>query len=1722
MPQPTAPRLSRHTAPFALKRLEKILAPLDLSRLQDLAAALDLETADLGVGQGFALMFGAEKDAAKSEGSFKQMVLRLKDTQADAVQQGQLTEGEVVVLKKSAKAGDAPRRLMLLGRASESSQARLGDLEGAKAKGGVYENTALPAELLNPPEKGREPILLMTVNPRELEGLRAVFGQPLIPFVRDAHVYDFYGFDPNRRPIIGFRSEMGTSGPDAAILSTVRAIGHFLPHVVIAVGVAAGRRGDQSLGDVLVPKMVQSYEIQRRNKDSSIELRSYPTPATVAWFGRCELPKGAEFKLLKGLVISGEKLVDDPTFRAELDVQFPSNIGLEMECNGLMAACQNQNVNWILVKGVSDWGDGTKGEGTKVKGLELDKDQLQVMAAKHAAQIVYRAIHLKDWIETESDATPPCAKTFDFDNVRKPYDNHARHISMHSSLDKSERSKAEASPAQSKLTVQTAMLDWLQDAKGEPVFALLAEYGMGKTINCQRIYQHLRDLRAQGNAPVWAREPLYFDLRNLSLFKNLDRNKTVPLPSPQSLIDDLITHGWVNTGQGAAMTYADVQRHLRQGALIIQDGLDEVLVHLVEGQHSQFVRTLLNMVTDTQLDQDAQPPRMLLSCRSNFFKTLSDQQSLLTGQQSGQVTDKWYRAIEILPLAPEQVAQYLASVLPEIDPAVVQSLIADTHNLTELSQRPMTLKIIGDHIAELQAMRERGEPVNSAALYGLVARKWLERDNGKHHIVLEHKLRLMPALAAHLWASSVRSLPFDELHTWLHHWHQSQSDLSARYGPQTYHPEKIEEDLRTASFMVRQDKGGEKEGDGPNTEGFRFAHSSMQEYFLARYLADAVAADRFADWAMPQPSAETLVFLGELLTLDAAKTKGGVDKLSKTLNQWRTRYSAQASELLLDYSLRGQREAWPHPRPVLGGFELQGAQLRGWRFGQQRCAGHTPLLAMVGCNFSGADLREACFDQVRADDCVFDGAQLNNAAFQHSSLQRSQWLGADMTGAAWRHSQLKGSVMDAEPQVYRAHQAICDELIFHIPVAKKNQPLFAAPAWLSGHLDLVWAVSLSGDGRSLASGGSDGKVKLWDSYSGQCLLSLEGHDGGVNAVSLSADGYSLASGGRSRKVKLWDTTNGQCLLSLEGHSGGVNAVSLSADGRSLASGGDDGQVKLWDSTTGRCLHTLYGHSDGVRAVSLSADGCSLASSGGDGKIKLWHSASGRCLHTLESHDGRGLAVSLSADGHSLASGGSGGKVKVWDCISGQILHSLEGHNGGVLAVSLSADGRFLASGGSDGKVKLWDTTSGLCVHTLEGNSGWVRAVSLSSAGRLLSSSGDDGRVRLWDCVSGQSLQMLKDHGRVVSAMSMTSDVRSLACGGLDGEIKLWDTVNGQCLHTFEGHDGSVWAVSLSADGRSLATGGSDGKVKLWNCISGQCMNTLDCHTGVVWAVSLSADGKTLASGGDDGTVKLWDSTIGKCLHSIKGHIGVVRVVCLSSDGSKLASGGSDGKIKLWDSISGRCMHTLDDQNGAVSALSMSADGLSLVSGGQDRRLRLWNSASGEFLRTLEGHGGAVLAVCMSLDGISLASAGSDGRVKLWDCKSGQCIQNLEDQNGWVRVVSLSADGSSFASGGDDGKIKLWDSASGRCVWMAAPFSNSIRNNDVKENSFSAAWFTPGPRQADGCCDPPGRITEATGDAWRYLAWQVWHPDIGADGQPLPYPQGRLERMPIGAECGATD
>ena len=1215
------------------------------------------------------------------------------------------------------------------------------------------------------------------------------------------------------------------------------------------------------------------------------------------------------------------------------------------------------------------------------------------------------------------------------------------------------------------------LLTWATDPSEPPFCALLGEYGMGKTTTCEALTRRL--LETQSADPT-VPTPIYLDLRYVG-----DLARQNPLLEEILRLVSARTHATGHPGEEAPSA-AEIMELVQSGkAVAIFDGLDEVLVHLTAPQGQSFTRELWRILPPRRL-----PPRkheesgvvkpqaeaipshpsgkLLISCRTHYFRTLREERNHFLGQDREAISPSDYRALVLLPFTTEQIEEYLEKNLPGQEIEKLLDLIRSIHNLGELAGRPYTLKLIAEHIPKLEKWKLEGRKVTGVTLYREMVDSWLERDVGKHTLTRDHKIRLMERLAAELWASGKRAWSAEDIEQWLIDFLGENPRIESHYTGKDR--ELLKEDLRTATFLVR---------DGED-DGFRFAHTSLQEFFLAAHLHRALLENRFEAWQIPRPSPETLDFLGQLI---AEKDETGALTAFRKL---RGVYRPQASELMLAYALRAKEKG--HPAPALAGFRLDGAQLKDWTIAAPE---GSSLLDLQGASFrdanldgarlyringsavdfGGADLtcaewiggkgRGARFGKTVLVGTVFRDLDLGGSDFSDAKLHRSQWLRCELKGSSGLDSATSGLFAECEPEIRSF---------------RLSRPL-ARLAALPGHSGSVFACAFSPDGSLLASAGDDGALRIWDASTGEALQVLEGHEGSIESCVFSTDGSRLASAGDGGALRIWDTASGETLRVLEGHRDSVRSCAFSPDGSRLASAGDYGSLRLWGVVSGEVVQILEGHVGSVLSCAFSPDGSRLASAGVDGTLRIWDVNSGEAFVVLEALPGFVRSCAFSFDGARLASAGNDGFLRLWDADTGEAIRVLEGHRAAVLFCAFSPDGSRLASAGDDGSLRIWDAATGDPLRVLEGH--LFFSCAFSPDGSRLASAGYNSSLRIWETATGVTLRVLEGGQDWVRSCAFSPDGSWLSTAGDSGSLRIWETTTGEPLRVLEGNQGYVWSCAFSPNGFRLASAGEN--VRIWDTATGEPLRVLEENRGQVFSCAFSPDGSQLASAGENGSLRLWDAEIGEALRFFEGHRSSVWSSVFSPDGSQLASAGGDGTLRLWDTATGEPLRVLGGHRGGVWSCAFSPDGSWLASAGDDGALRLWDATNGELHRVFEGHQGWVRSCTFSPDGKRLVSAGDDGTVRVWEATTGEALRVLEGHRVGVKSCAFSPDGKRLASAGSDGTVRAWEVATGQ---------ETGRIQFLPGAEF-AVFFGPGLE-----------LSYASPGAWRWLGWLAPDPVTG--------------------------
>ena len=269
---------------------------------------------------------------------------------------------------------------------------------------------------------------------------------------------------------------------------------------------------------------------------------------------------------------------------------------------------------------------------------------------------------------------------------------------------------------------------------------------------------------------------------------------------------------------------------------------------------------------------------------------------------------------------------------------------------------------------------------------------------------------------------------------------------------------------------------------------------------------------------------------------------------------------------------------------------------------------------------------------------------------------------------------------------------------------------------LNGHEDEVKAIAFFPNGKILVSVTWNGFIRFWNVQTGELIRTfahkipyrtiygLSQKNSILWAVAISPDGKSMATGGQYRKnssesvwngriwsgtVRLWNLPKGESLRNLEWHYDAVYTLAFSNDSKIIASGSADKTIQFCNSQTGELIKTLEGHTDSVLSIAFSPTEKIMASGSADKTVRLWDAETGNMLRTLEGHEDSVLSVCFSKYGKTLASGSRDGTIKIWDVQRAELLATLTGHKGGVTEVDFSPDRSMIASSSVDKTIKIW-------------------------------------------------------------------------------------------------------------------------------------------------------------------------------------------------------------------------------------------------------------------------------------------------------------------------------------------------------------------------------------------------------------------------------------------------
>ncbi|KAL4074907.1 WD40-repeat-containing domain protein [Scleroderma yunnanense] len=342
-----------------------------------------------------------------------------------------------------------------------------------------------------------------------------------------------------------------------------------------------------------------------------------------------------------------------------------------------------------------------------------------------------------------------------------------------------------------------------------------------------------------------------------------------------------------------------------------------------------------------------------------------------------------------------------------------------------------------------------------------------------------------------------------------------------------------------------------------------------------------------------------------------------------------------------------------------------------------------------------------------------------------------------------------------------------------------------------GHGKSVFAISCHPTQPLAASGGEDDLGYIWDITDGETIVKLTGHTDSVTSVAFSSDGEMIATGGMDGKVRVWrrhgkeDYKNWEFLTELQGPDE-VMWLRWHPKGSVLLAGSNDSTVWLWQLPSGSTMQVLSGHTGAVQCGEFTPDGKRIITACADGLLIFWDPRSTTPIFKLGPSNTRfdlGGITSVAVNPSSTLAvvGGESGGIRVVSLSKGDVVSALAGHTEGesveamcFVELSGGAGASTVVSGGTDGKAHIWDLNTMRKRATLEHEDAVTTVLPHAMPrSHLVTTASADRTLRTWDARTGKLLTEHRGHQAPVLGASLGIEGSVIVSAGDDGNCYMF-------------------------------------------------------------------------------------------------------------------------------------------------------------------------------------------------------------------------------------------------------------------------------------------------------------------------------------------------------------
>lgn len=309
------------------------------------------------------------------------------------------------------------------------------------------------------------------------------------------------------------------------------------------------------------------------------------------------------------------------------------------------------------------------------------------------------------------------------------------------------------------------------------------------------------------------------------------------------------------------------------------------------------------------------------------------------------------------------------------------------------------------------------------------------------------------------------------------------------------------------------------------------------------------------------------------------------------------------------------------------------------------------------------------------------------------------------------------------------------------------------------HSDNVFCVAINPRLPELVvSGGADDRGFIWNNQTGERVAELGGHEDSVAAVAWNFDGTYCATGGLDGKIKIWNE-RGELVQTLEGPSGGIPWLQWHPRGNALLAGSEDCSTWLWLAPLNKNVAVFFGHTGTVECGAWKADGKLCVTGSEDCSLRIWLPKDGSCAHVIQGHTFHRapivqVAVAPSETGSAILSGDADGELFLSN-FDGKIKGPLKGHEDSIECIRFSPSLPLAVTGSMDRTLRVWDLGTLSCRQVIEMSAGVLHLNWHREEQKILVSTG--GKVILYEARTLEVLREWAGPTSIVNDLAVAAD-----------------------------------------------------------------------------------------------------------------------------------------------------------------------------------------------------------------------------------------------------------------------------------------------------------------------------------------------------------------------------